>query len=368
MPSAAVATATSPLWYTTRATGLAALVLLSASVVLGVLTSVRFASPAWPRFVTVALHRNVSLLAVTFTGLHVISTVADPFASIAVVSAVVPFTSPYRRIWLGLGTLAFDLLLAVAITSLLRVRVGLRAWRLVHWAGYLCWPVALIHGLGTGTDGAARWVLAVTAACALAVAAAGAWRLAAGWPAHAALRAGAAAAAVLFTAGGVGWLRAGPMSPGWARRAGTPAALLARSGGAVGVSGARSGESAFPAAPFQLPVAGTVTMTNGPGSGERTVTIDATSGSTARLRIVISGPAIADGVEMTGSQVSLGPPAAHDRYTGRLVSLDGTAMQAVVAGAGQRLALAVSFTQSGSTVTGTLTGTAAQSVASGGGQ
>ena len=107
----------------------------------------------------------------TFTALHVVTTVTDPYASINVVSAVLPFTSPYRRIWLGLGTVAFDLLLAVLITSLFRVRVGLRAWRLVHWAGYVCWPVALIHAVGTGTDGAARWVLAGLAACAVAVAA-----------------------------------------------------------------------------------------------------------------------------------------------------------------------------------------------------
>jgi hypothetical protein len=361
MPAAAVATATSPLWYATRATGLAALVLLTASVVLGVLTSVRFARPAWPRFVTVALHRNVSLLAVTFTGLHVVTTVTDPYASISVVSAVVPFTSPYRRIWLGLGAVAFDLLLAVLITSLLRVRVGLRAWRLVHWAGYLCWPVALIHAVGAGTDGAARWVLAGLAACAVAVAAAGAWRLAAGWPAHAAQRAGVAAAAVLFAIGAVVWMRAGPLSPGWARRAGTPAALLARSGGTGGVSGVRSGQSAFPAPPFQLPVAGTVTMANGPASGERTVTIAAASGTSARLRIVISGSAVAGGVEMTRSQVSLGPPAAPARYAGRLVSLDGTAMQAIVTGAGQRLALAIDLAQSGSTVTGTLTAVRATS-------
>ena len=365
MPAAAVATATSPLWYATRATGLAALVLLTASVVLGVLTSVRFARPAWPRFVTVALHRNVSLLAVTFTGLHVVTTVTDPYASISVVSAVVPFTSPYRRIWLGLGAVAFDLLLAVLVTSLLRVRVGLRAWRLVHWAGYLCWPVALIHAVGAGTDGAARWVLAGLAACAVAVAAAGAWRLAAGWPAHAAQRAGVAAAAVLFVIGAVVWMRAGPLSPGWARRAGTPSALLARSGGAGGVSGVRSGQSAFPAPPFQLPLAGTITMADGPGSGKRTVTIAATSGTSVRLRIVISGPAVAGGVEMASSQLSLGPPAAPARYAGRLVSLDGTAMQAIVTGAGQRLALTIDLAQSGSAVTGTL---AAAQAASGDGE
>jgi sulfoxide reductase heme-binding subunit YedZ len=361
MTSAAVATATSPLWFATRATGLAALVLLTFSVLLGVLTSVRFARPAWPRFVTVTLHRNLSLLATTFTGLHVLTTVTDPYASISVISAVVPFSSPYRRIWLGLGAVAFDLLLAVGVTSLLRVRIGLRAWRLVHWAGYLCWPVALIHGLGTGTDGAARWVLAVTAACALAVAAAGTWRLAAGWPAHAALRVGVAATAVLLAVGTLAWLRAGPLRPGWARRAGTPAALLARSAGAGGVSRVRSGQpSSFPAAPFQMTVRGTVTSRSGPGSGQQTITIDTTSGTVARLRVVISGPAVAGGVEMAASQVTLGPPTAPGRYAGHVVSLDGTAMQAVVSGGGQRLELAIELSQSGTSVTGTLAAVPAQ--------
>ena len=152
MPSAAVATATSPLWFATRATGLIALVLLTGTVVLGILTSVRFASPAWPRFITVSLHRNLSLLTITFTGLHVLTTITDPFASISVLSAVIPFTSGYRRIWLGFGAVAFDLLLAVLVTSLLRTRIGPRTWRAVHWAGYACWPVALVHGLGTGTS------------------------------------------------------------------------------------------------------------------------------------------------------------------------------------------------------------------------
>ena len=354
MTTAAVATATSPLWFATRATGLTALVLLTVSVVLGILTSVRFASPAWPRFVTVSLHRNLSLLVLTFTGLHVLTTVTDPYASIGVVSAVLPFSSGYRRIWLGLGAVAFDLLLAVLVTSLLRVRLGQRTWRLVHWAGYLCWPVALIHALGTGTDGAARWVLAVTAACALAVAAAGAWRLAAGWPAHAALRAGAAATAVVLAFGTLAWLRAGPMRPGWARRAGTPAALLAGNSVAQGAGRVRSGKAVFPSLPFQIAVTGTVTSRPGPGSGNRTVTIDVASGTAARLRIVVSGPAVPGGVEMTGSQVSLGPPAAPARYTGHLVSLNGAAMQAVVSGSGQRLALAIDLAQSGAAVSGTL--------------
>jgi len=96
MPTAAVATATSPLWFATRATGLIALMLLTGTVVLGIMTSVRFASPAWPRFVTVSLHRNLSLLTITFTGLHVLTTITDSFASISPVAVVIPFTSGYR--------------------------------------------------------------------------------------------------------------------------------------------------------------------------------------------------------------------------------------------------------------------------------
>jgi sulfoxide reductase heme-binding subunit YedZ len=371
MPTAAVATATSPLWFATRATGLIALVLLTGTVVLGIVTSVRFASPAWPRFVTVSLHRNLSLLTITFTGLHVLTTITDSFASISAVSVVVPFTSGYRRIWLGFGAVAFDLLLAVLVTSLLRTRIGPRVWRAVHWAGYACWPVALVHGLGTGTDGAARWVLAVTAACVLAVALAGVWRLAAGWPAHAGVRVAAAAAAVAIGLGTAGWAWAGPLAPGWARRAGTPAGLLARSAGNGATAGAgsagggnggggatsiRSGSSVFPALPFQARLAGTVAFGPGPSSGESTVTLAMADGSAVRLKIVISGPAVQGGVAMTASSVVLGPASAPARYAGHVVVLEGAVISAAVSGAGQRLSLAIDLTsQTSTTVTGTLT-------------
>jgi len=371
MPSAAVATATSPLWFATRATGLTALVLLTGTVVLGIVTSVRFASPAWPRFVTVTLHRSLSLLTITFTGLHVLTTITDPFASISVVSVVIPFTSGYRRIWLGFGAVAFDLLLAVLVTSLLRTRIGPRTWRAVHWAGYACWPVALVHGLGTGTDGAARWVLALTAACALAVISAGVWRLAAGWPAHAGLRVTAAVVAAAVVLGAAGWAWAGPLGPGWARRAGTPAALLARSAGngttasassAGGISGGngagtvRSGSTAFPALPFQAPLAGTVAFAPGPGSGDRTITLAMADGSAVRLKIVISGPPVQGGVAMTASSVTLGSASAPARYTGHVIVLGRSAIQATVSGAGRDLSLAIALTSlTSTTVTGAVT-------------
>jgi Ferric reductase like transmembrane component len=365
LPTAAVATATSPLWFATRATGLTALVLLTATVVLGIVTSVRFASPAWPRFVTVGLHRSLSLLTITFTGLHVLTTVTDPFASISVVSVVIPFTSGYRRIWLGFGAVAFDLLLAVLVTSLLRTRIKPRLWRAVHWAGYACWPIALVHGLGTGTDGAARWVLALTAVCALAVISAGVWRLAAGWPARAGLRVAAGAAAVAVGLATAGWAWAGPLGPGWARRAGTPTALLARSAGNGTAAGAgtdggagpvRPGSPVFPALPFQAGLAGTVASAPGPASGDLTITLALADGSAVRLKIVISGPAAQGGVAMTASSVTLGPAAAPARYTGHVTVLTRSVIQATVSGADRNLSLALDLTSlTSTTVTGTVT-------------
>jgi len=178
-PAPWYATSGPGLWYATRATGLVTLLLLTASMLLGIITAGRFASEKWPRFVTVGLHRNVTLLVLAFLAVHVGATVLDTYTSIPATAAVVPFASSYKTPWLGLGAVAVDLLLAVLVTSLLRGRLGFRVWRGLHWLAYACWPVALIHGLGTGTDRRTLWVFAAAIGCACAVAAAATWRLAA---------------------------------------------------------------------------------------------------------------------------------------------------------------------------------------------
>ena len=223
---AVVVTGSSPLWYTTRATGLVAMVLLTISMALGLLSSVGYQRPDLPRFVTVGLHRNASLLALAFTAAHVLTTVVDSYVNIPVQDAFIPFISSYRPLWLGLGAVASDLLLALTITSLLRTRMRYRTWRAVHWVAYACWPIALLHGLGTGTDTPVRWVLLLTLVCVAVVAALVAWRLALGWPGHAAFRvAGVLALLVALVAGGA-WLTTGPLRPGWAQRSGTPTSVL----------------------------------------------------------------------------------------------------------------------------------------------
>jgi methionine sulfoxide reductase heme-binding subunit len=157
------------LWYATRGAGAVSLVLLTAVVVLGVLTVARFEAAGWPRFVTQGLHRNLALTSVAFVGLHVITAVVDPYTNLGWVAALVPFGSTYRTFWLGLGTLSMELVAAVVITSLLRPLLGHWTWRIVHWLAYASWPTAVLHAIGTGTDAWSLWLLVINAVCIVSV-------------------------------------------------------------------------------------------------------------------------------------------------------------------------------------------------------
>jgi methionine sulfoxide reductase heme-binding subunit len=168
------------LWYTTRGAGAVSLVLLSGVVVLGILSALRVQTAGWPRFLTTGLHRNLALMTLVFLALHIVTAVVDPFTHLGWLTAVVPFSSYYRTFWLGLGTIALELLLAIVVTSLARGFIGHATWRLVHWLTYASWPIAVIHGIGTGTDTWSAWLFVLTALCVAAVLAALGYRLMAG--------------------------------------------------------------------------------------------------------------------------------------------------------------------------------------------
>jgi methionine sulfoxide reductase heme-binding subunit len=165
-------------WYLSRASGFISLGLFSAAAALGLLTAGRVWSPRWPRFVTESLHRSVSLVAVCMVVVHVITILLDSFVPIDLADAVVPFISDYLPFWVGLGAIAFDVIIALVLTSLLRARMNRFWWRIVHWLAYLGWPVALGHTIGIGTD--RQWVLGVVGLSLLMVLTAGVYRVA-GW-------------------------------------------------------------------------------------------------------------------------------------------------------------------------------------------
>jgi sulfoxide reductase heme-binding subunit YedZ len=165
------------LWYASRATGVVAMLLLTAVLVLGILVNRQGRLPGLPGFAVTGLHRNVSLLAVAFLAIHVVTAIADPYVTIGLAAAVLPFASAYKPFWLGLGAISLDLIAALILTSLARARISRRAWRGIHWLAYAAWPLAVGHSLGSSPDARSGLVLGVLAGCVLAVVAALAWRL-----------------------------------------------------------------------------------------------------------------------------------------------------------------------------------------------
>jgi predicted ferric reductase len=164
-------------WYASRGAGLVSLVLLTVTLLLGISGVARVATARWPRFALAQLHRNLSLLAVAFVAAHVLTAVLDGYVDIGWVDVVVPFGAGYEPFWLGLGAVALDLFAAMVVTSVLRARLALRTWRVVHLAAYACWPLAVTHGLGIGgIDSTTGWVLAVTLSCIAAVTVGLVWR------------------------------------------------------------------------------------------------------------------------------------------------------------------------------------------------
>jgi sulfoxide reductase heme-binding subunit YedZ len=329
-------------WYLARGTGAVALVLLTASLVIGVLGSLRFTAERWPRFAVDTVHRDVSLLVMVLLVVHIVTSVLDSFAPIALSEAVIPFTGSYRPLWLGLGALSFDVLLAVVITSVVRRRFGYRRWRAVHWLAYACWPVAVLHGLGTGSDTKVWWMLALTVACAGAVLGAVLVRLARAAPARAGTRTPATVLSIAIPLGLAVFTLAGPLAPGWARRAGTPAGLLAKpqTAAAAVTRTPPSSSSAPPVRAFSASLTGRVTQTAAPGGGVVDISLRLAHGPRGRLRVRLAGAPIAGGgLSMTGSQVDLILAGLPSVMQGQILSLNGETFLARVRGAGSTLEL-----------------------------
>jgi predicted ferric reductase len=165
------------LWALGRGTGVVALVLFTLSLVLGIVARSGRPVPWLGRFGTSDLHRTAALTGTALVVAHVGTLYLDPFAQLRLVDLVFPFLGAYKPLWLGLGTLALDLLGIITVVSLLRHRVGPRVFRTVHWATYALWPVALMHALGNGTDGASTWLRGLAVVCISAVVTAVGWRL-----------------------------------------------------------------------------------------------------------------------------------------------------------------------------------------------
>jgi sulfoxide reductase heme-binding subunit YedZ len=354
----AATTSPSTFWYLTRGSGVVALLLLTASLCLGIGTTLRWGGNRFPRFAVAGLHRSITLLAIVFVALHVTTTALDRYAPIGWKDAFVPFASPYRPVWLGLGAVAFDLLLALVLTSLLRARLGYRLWRATHWLAYASWPLALVHSLGTGSDARVGWMQALALGSALAVCVTLALRLAQSAIAPG-RRVGAALTATVLLLGVGVWYEGGPGAHGWAARAGTPVSLLPHT---VALTTTAKTEVVLTKS-FRARLVGQLTQTAADANGLVSVRIDSTLVGTVRgtLRLVLQGiPADGGGVSMTANGVAFALAGSPDLYEGQIVGLQGTQIAArVTAASGRALELQIALNiKAGQTrVSGTVDGT-----------
>lgn len=158
------------LWYASRATGAVSLVLFTAVMVLGIATAARKGSSLLPRAGVLRLHRSTTMTAIAFLAIHIVTAIADGYVKLDYWDVLIPFAASWDPLWVGLGSVAVDLVLAIGVSSALRRRLPVRAWRAIHWSSYLLWPVAMSHGLGiSGGDGTSTWMVVVDAVCMAAV-------------------------------------------------------------------------------------------------------------------------------------------------------------------------------------------------------
>jgi len=168
---------TSPyLWYTTRATAIVTLILFTLVVALGSFVATRVGGTYVGRFEVNELHRSISTVAVVFLAIHVASTVVDSYVNTGVLSVFIPLTSSYRRVAVGVGAAALDLVAAVWISSLLKLRIANATWRFIHWFSWLALATALVHAYLAGTDSRHGWGLMVLVICATVGLASALWR------------------------------------------------------------------------------------------------------------------------------------------------------------------------------------------------
>ena len=148
-------------WYAARAGGMLAFVLLTASVVAGLLLSGRACLERWPRFALEDVHGFLGLLAGSFILLHGAALLVDSYLPFSPRNLVVPGTAPYRPLAVAAGVIAAELLVALAITNRFRKVLPRRFWRRAHYLNFAVWALALVHGITAGTDTRSLWATAV---------------------------------------------------------------------------------------------------------------------------------------------------------------------------------------------------------------
>lgn len=304
-------------WEIGRVGGILAYLLASASVLIGMLVSLKLRSTNWPRFVTTELHRYVTVLALVFTVVHGLAVWIDPFTGFTPAEVLVPFATHYRPLWIGIGIVSGYLLLAVWASEYVRKWIGYAWWRRFHFLAFAVFVLGALHGIGAGTDTGQPWALALYGTTVLAVLVLVGWRLLSGGDSVARgvtlVGAGVAVLAVaIFTL-------VGPAQPGWN--------AIANAGNGNGASEAwlasHPDPASAPATSFQADL--TASLSRERLSG----TFDGTTPGAVELRVDDGGAVLSlvldDGWSCTGPA-----SGADGRIIGECRASDASSVQVVL--------------------------------------
>ena len=321
-------------WDIARAGGFTAYILLTLSVAIGLALTLQWQSPGrWPRLLNSELHNFTTLLALIFTGIHVLAVWIDPFTSFGWNEVLIPFVSHYRPLWMAPGIVGLYLGLAIGLSTWLRPLIGYAWWRRLHVLTLVLYALVTVHGIATGSDTQTWWgVLIYTGSVALV---GGLLLSRLLTPVNARSRSHPVIATLvgLLTLIGVIWTVSGPLQPGWNAVAnngnGSGSRIAqAQSPGqspAQKQSGNQQPSSDPYASPFTAALQGTISQNGPDASGVITLHINATlsNGAQGTLVIVLQGQQTGDdgGLSISSTQVTLGQNATTALYQGTLTGL-----------------------------------------------
>lgn len=144
-------------WYLSRGSAFVALSLLWLSMALGLLITNRMAR-TWPGVpVSFALHEFLSILGLGFALFHALVLMGDSYIGYTLAQVLVPFSSSYEPLWVGLGQVGFYTMLIVTLSFYVRSHIGQKTWRSLHYVSFITYLVALLHGIAAGSDSSLPW-------------------------------------------------------------------------------------------------------------------------------------------------------------------------------------------------------------------
>ncbi len=349
------------LWYMTRATGIIAMVLLGMVVILGMVTATKAAPKGFAKFLVPDLHRRLSITAAAFLGVHIITALLDSFVHIGLIASIVPFVATYRPVWVGFGAIAFDLLLIVIATSVVRHRFSQGPWKKIHYLSWLVVTFALFHAIGTGSDARVGLVEVVYIVLVAVVALAAIFRTATDAQLRKLAKIGGSAVIVAVPVLALGWSLKGPLRTGWASASSSFSLLPKVTTTTAATSGSSSGGASSNGFvwPVNGGVRGTVSIANG-SSGTSTVTLSGTVTGTADVVSVrLVGQVQQGSLVLQGSSVAIGTASAPNTYTGAVAQAGGSTLVLSLHGAQGSVTGALALSINGTTFSGVLQAPAA---------